>query len=251
MQDGSVSPIKAFFLNKWVWLILAIDIAAIILIIIISVNKATETAIINFNVTPVDATITINGRDGYENYGQPIEGNKNSDRSYSLKPGTYEIQISHPDLDTKTFNLNLESNTNTTVTTFLSKDGDFYFYTLRDNLSSFNRLTSIASAKDNQTIDQDTSAEAFILQQERKDSITKLTPIRFAICGEPASRVNCNAIEVTYDYSEKCDNQRCLIIKGRADELFNDVINELANQLEVKGYNLKNYRYIYEQDTRI
>lgn len=239
MQDGSVTPIGNFFRNKWVRFVLVIDILAIIGIIAIIIYNLTKNSIINFTIAPIDATITVNGNSSYHN------------GSYQFHPGTYEVVISHDGLDSKTFTVELQDNSNAAITTFLSGSDNFDFYRLKDNYSSYLALERIAAASDNQTTDHDTSAEAFILQQERKDSITKLTPIRFAICGEPASRVNCNAIEVTYDYSEKCDNQRCLIIKGRADELFNDVINELANQLEAKGYNLKNYRYIYEQDTRI
>ena len=147
-----MSPIKAFFRNKWVRLILILDLIAIIFIIALVINNATKTAVINFMVTPVDATITINGRDGYRNGGE----------AYSFAPGTYEVQISHPDLDSKTFVLNLEANHNVTVSTFLSQNGSFEFYELRDNLSSFEMLAQVASAGNNQTIDQDTSAEAFI-----------------------------------------------------------------------------------------
>ena len=251
MQEGDISLVGKFFRNKWVILTLFINVVIIIFIIIIIINKATQTAVLNFTITPVDATITVNGSGGYENTGQALENDQNSGRFYSFTPGTYEIQISHPDLDTKIITVDLKPNSNTTVTTFLSKDNDLYFYTLKDNSGSFYRLVSIASASNNQTTDHDTSAESFISQQERQDSINKITPIRFSICEEPATRVNCNAVEVTYDYSKKCDNQKCLIIKGRKEELTSDVTKELSSRLISNGYNINNYRYIYEQDTKI
>lgn len=251
MQEGNLSPVGKFFRNKWVWLILAIDIVIIVSVIVALVKKTTETATLTFNITPIDVTISVNGSNGYENIGQPIEDDQNSGKTYDFTPGTYEIQISHPDLDTKTFTLDLKPNSNTTVATFLSKGDDFRFYTLKNNSGSFYRLISIASASNNQTIDHDTSAESFISQQEQQDSINKITPIRFSICGEPATRVNCNAVEVTYDYSKKCDDQKCLIIKGRKEELTSDVTKELSSRLINNGYNINNYRYIYEQDTKI
>ena len=238
MQDGSVSPIRSFFRNKWVLLSLAIDIIIVIFIIVISINKAAETAIINFDVTPVDATITINGRGGYENKGQPIEGNRNSDRSYSLKPGTYEIQISHPDLDTKTFNLNLESNTNTTITTFLSKDGDFSFYTLRDNLSSFNRLAEIASAEDNQTTDHDTSAETFIANFQRNyDFYSDGLPLIYAERDDNGKTTKYISVRAGYN----CNITLCLqtTVYDENDEA---IVNSL---IEGAGFNVEDFEIEY------
>ncbi|RYC75003.1 hypothetical protein [Candidatus Nanosyncoccus alces] len=239
MQDGSVSPIGNFFRNKWVRAILAVDILAIIGIVTVVIYNLTKNAIIDFTIAPIDATITVNGNSNYHN------------GSFQFHPGTYEVTISHESLDPKTFIIELQPDSDVAITTFLSEDGIFDFYKLKDNYSSYLMLERIASPNNNQTTDHDTSAEEFILQQEQKNSISEFTPIRFAICENPATRVNCDAVEVTYDYSEKCDNQKCLIIKGRKEELTNDVITELTNQLSSRGYNLDNYRYIYEQDTEI
>lgn len=239
MQDGSVSPIGNFFRNKWVRAILAVDILAIIGIVTVVIYNLTKNAIIDFTIAPIDATITVNGNSNYHN------------GSFQFHPGTYEVTISHESLDLKTFIIELQPDSDVAITTFLSEDGIFDFYKLKDNYSSYLMLERIASPNNNQTTDHDTSAEEFILQQEQKNSISEFTPIRFAICENPATRVNCDAVEVTYDYSEKCDNQKCLIIKGRKEELTNDVITELTNQLSSRGYNLDNYRYIYEQDTEI
>lgn len=168
MQEGNLSPVGKFFRNKWVWLTIAIDIIALVIIISIYVAKASATATISFNVAPIDAIITINGSNDYKNNGQ----------AYSLASGTYEIQISHADLDSKTFTINLEANHNTEIVTFLSKDGDFSYYTLKDNFGSFYRLADIASAKNNQTTDHDTSAEDFIaVFQKNYDFMLKNLPI--------------------------------------------------------------------------
>ena len=242
-NDESATDISLFGVylrNEWVRVVLAVNIVAVLVVVSFSLFDATKTATVVFNVVPVDATIEVNGG-----------GVRYKNGSYRLHPGTYEIRISCDGLDTKTFFVDLRSGYNTPVTVFLSEGSNFGFYEFRDNHASFEKLSEIASPNNNQTTDHDTSAEEFILQQEQKNSISKFTPIRFAICENPATRVNCDAVEVTYDYSEKCDNQKCLIIKGRKEELTNDVITELTNQLSGRGYNLDNYRYIYEQDTEI
>ena len=239
MQDGSVTPIGSFFRNKWVRLILVIDVIIIIIIVAILAKKTTETAVVSFNVTPINANITVNGSGGYENTGQPIEDGKNSGRSYSFAPGTYEIQISHSDLDAKTFIVNLEPNSNTTITAFLSKDGDFYFYTLRDNLSSFNRLASIASKGDNQTTDHDTSAEEFItrFQRDYKLYSTQLpaTYSEYDANDELAKYISVNK-------SDKCNITLCLkaLMNSEDDKPLVDSL------LQGKGFNLKDFEIEYK-----
>lgn len=232
MQDGSVSPIGNFFRNKWVRIILATDVLAIILIVAFSINKATQTAVLSFNVAPVDATITINGNGSYKNNGE----------AYFFTPGTYDIQISHPSLDTKTFTADLSPDHNTTISTFLSKDNDFYFYTLRDNFSSFERLAEIASAKKNQTTDQDTSAENFIARFKRNYALyqTEL-PIEYM---EYNFSTNGQSLEkdITVRANYDCDATLCLqaLVVGTDDKKF---VNSL---IEEKGFNLEDVEIEYK-----
>lgn len=150
MQDGSVSPIKAFFRNKWVRLILVIDIVIIISIIVILIINSTKQSIITFNVVPADSQISLNGKGGYSN------------GSYRLAPGVYDVEISHEGLDTKNFKVDLEKDDISTIITFLHQGDNFDFYTLRDNIGDYLSLAEIASAGYNKTTDQDISAEGFI-----------------------------------------------------------------------------------------
>ena len=239
MQDESISPIRGFFRKKWVIITLAVNVVIIVGVVAIAIYNSTKNAIIKFAIAPIDATIAVNGNDSYHN------------GSYQFQPGDYEVTISYEGLDSKIFNINLQPNTTIAVTTFLSENGNFDYYTYKDNNSSYLMLTRIASSSDNQTTDNDTSAEEFILQQEKNDSISEYTPIRFSVCEMPATRINCDAVEVTYDFSDSCNGQKCLIVKGREETLTDIVTDELASQLSIKGYDLNNYRYIYEQDTEI
>ena len=234
-----MSPIGSFFRNKWVRIILTVDILAIILIIAFSINKATQTAVLNFNIAPVDVTITVNGSGSYENTGQPLENDKNSGRFYSFAPGTYEIQISHPDLDTKTFTIDLADNSSTTITTFLSKDGDFSFYTLKDNLSSFNRLASIASAGDNKTTDNDVSAESFITDFQRNYNLysTQL-PATYSEYDNNNELIK----YISVNKSDKCNVTLCVkaLMNSESDRTLADSL------LQGKGFNLEDFEIEYK-----
>lgn len=63
-NDESVSPVRQFFRHKWVRLILALDVVAIVAVVGILIWNATKTATINFSVAPIDASIQIGGLGG-------------------------------------------------------------------------------------------------------------------------------------------------------------------------------------------
>lgn len=232
MQNEGVSPLKAFFRNKWVRLVLVLDVVIVIFVIIAAIVKTTRTAVISFNVTPVDAKITIDGSGDYANSGE----------AYSLAPGTYEVQISHESLSPKTFTVSLEADRNTTITTFLHQDNDFSFYTLRDNFSSFEKLAEIASASDNQTTDHDTSAEAFIANFQESYNLyrTKL-PIEYRESEGYGSNLSILK-NITIRASYNCDITLCIqaLMVGTDSEEF---INTL---LEEKGFNVEDFEIEYK-----
>ena len=66
-EDGNISPLKAFFKNKWVRLILILDIAAIIAIVVIIIINSTRVSTLVFDIAPLDATISVNGDEHYKN----------------------------------------------------------------------------------------------------------------------------------------------------------------------------------------
>ena len=150
MQNENLSLVGKFFRSKWVWLAIAVDVIIVIAIVVVIIYNATKSAIISFEIAPIDATITVNGDSSYRN------------GSFQFHPGTYEINISHEGLDSKNFTVELDTDSNAAITTFLSSEGGFDFYRLKDNYSSFLMLARIAASDDNKTTDKDTSAEEFI-----------------------------------------------------------------------------------------
>lgn len=159
------SPLRGFFKNKWVRLIIVIDILAVIAIIVIAIANSFRNSVIVLNVAPLDASVTINSKNGYKN-GQ-----------YYFFPGEYELSISHESLDTKTISIKLESHNVTTVSIYLSKDGKFDFYGRKENYESYQKLYSIISPDYNRATDNDSSAERFVSDFQKHYSIFKDLPI--------------------------------------------------------------------------
>jgi hypothetical protein len=171
MQNtNDYSPVQAFLHNKWVRIVLIANAIIIIVIICLLIWQNTKVSTVNLNITPVDATISINGDKKYQN-GQ-----------YSITPGTYDVTISHEELEPKHFTIDIAPQSVVTVSTFLSDaDQTFDFYKLRKNYPSYAKLEEIASADNNITTDQDTSAETFIANfNEQYTLIENSLPIRYA-----------------------------------------------------------------------
>lgn len=227
MQDGSVSPIGSFFRNKWVRLILIVDILAIIGIIAIIIYNLTKNSIINFTIAPIDATITVNGNSSYHN------------GSYQFHPGTYEVVISHDGLDSKTFTVELQDNSNAAITTFLSGSDSFDFYRLKDNYSSYLALERIAAASDNQTTDHDTSAEEFIADFRRNYNLysTQL-PATYSEYDDNNELVK----YISVNKSDKCNITLCIkaLMNSESDRTLADSL------LQGKGFNLEDFEIEYK-----
>ena len=215
-NDGSISPVKQIFRNKWVRIVLIIDAVILFVIIGVIIWDSTKNTTINFNVTPVDAKIQIDGQGEYSN------------GSYQIHPGNHTITINHDGLATKSFTMDLQSDYDTTLVTFLSNGTDFSFYTLKDNFSSFQKLVDIASKGNNLTTDQDSSAESFISDFQHKLSISKVLPIKGYVHG--ASGVSASTAGFTIregGNNSGCEKIACLLVnysgKGYEEEVMKKI----------------------------
>lgn len=168
-NNDTISPIKQFFNNKWVRISLVIDLVLILVLIGVIIWQHTKVSTINLNITPLDATISINGDNSYKN-GQ-----------YSVTPGSYQILISKEGLDTKSFTIDLSPGNTFSLSAFLSdSEKTFDFYKLRANFTSYAKLKEIASSNQNVTTDQDKSAESFIQQfEENYKLLNTALPIEY------------------------------------------------------------------------
>lgn len=235
-NEVNTSPIKLFFHQKWVRIVLVLDLLAIIAVIAVAIFNTTKTAVVTFYVAPTDATITVNGAK-YEN------------GTYKFSPGSYDITISHPELNSKTFHYDLASDSSTLVTTFLSStddDGDpsFDFYEQSSNYYSFQALASIAGKDNNQTIDHDTSAEDFVARMQKILSIESLLPIVDNIYGVPGV----NTATTGYSIRNNIDNQECQKVACLLVMYYGEGYEEaVAEEIRSIGYNPTDYEIIYER----
>lgn len=199
LPNQNSAPVANFFKNKFVRLVLILNILLIFIPIIISIKNATKTSILTLDITPLDATVTINDSGEYSPSG-----------TYHLAPGHYEVEISHPDLITKTFDLNLEPGHNTNLTTFLSgKENNLDFYRQKSNFASFSKLKEITTK--NLTTDQDEPNDLSIAMLDYNYSMMLRLPLNEAQYDDTE-----NGRELAYDitirtnHGDDCSTWLCL-----------------------------------------
>ena len=233
MRDSNNSPLKEFFHNKYILAFLVIDIIAIIALVGIFTNRAAKVSSIYFNVTPVDATISVNGDKHYKN-GQ-----------FDIAPGKYKVEISHEGLETKTFDVDIESRDYASVVIFLADtDHNFDFYKLQNNYESFRKLKDIASAENNITTDNDTSAETFIVDYGHIMSIVDILPLKGYVYSEPSANMSTGGFTIKNGlYKEQCQKSACLIVQYYGK----DYEKEVSKTIKEAGYKPEDYQLIYER----
>lgn len=235
MNEGEVSVLRGFFRRKWVRVVLVLDALAVVVLIVVLIINANRTARIEFDITPMDAKITMNGTI-YEN------------GTYAIAPGKYEIQISHEGMDTKTFEVKLEAQDNLFMTTYLSDGGKFGFYELKENYPDFEALRSVASAGDNRTFDHDTSAMKFIKDFDDSYALLEELPV---INEEPSKNGFESGVRYAYDVLtimdgadlEECVKTLCLYVTdtlGGREQYAKSLVDKM-------GYDANDYQMVYKQ----
>lgn len=233
MDSGS--PVRAFFGNRWVRLVLVLDAIAVVAVIIFMIINAMKTSVLYFNVTPLDATISVNGNIGYTN------------GSYRMLPGDYEIAISHEGMTTKTFNVELGGDSIVNIITYLAnEDGGFEFYEMKDDYSSYIALTEMATAGNNTTTDQDTSAEEFVERMEEDIAVytSGVLPIKYYDYEiENEREVLKRKVVIKNGYgTDECAKTLCI----EALMLFTEDKELVSDLLIENGLNVEDYEIIYE-----
>ncbi|MBR3137858.1 hypothetical protein IKG41_00730 [Candidatus Saccharibacteria bacterium] len=234
-EDGDVSPLKAFFRKKWVRLVLILDVVAIIAVIVIVIINSTRVSTLVLNITPIDATISVNGDTHYEN------------GAYAITPGTYEIIISHDGLQPKTFSVDIAPRYVSTISTFLSDDNSNYeFYKLKENYLSLQKLIEIASENHNTTTDHDSSAADFIKKYQNKlNIIQNVLPIKYSEYEENSSSQSgeklSKDITIRIGSTNKCKTSLCI----EALMLFTRDKKNVEDLLVKKGIEYKDYEIVY------
>ena len=247
-MDNS-SPMKTFFRNKWVRLFLIVDAIAIIAVVVFAVNNVLKTSVLNFNVTPLDAKILVNGRE-YEN------------GAYRVMPGKYEVEISHEGMTTKAFTVELGWEEIANMTVYLVGDGEidatlsgvndprFEFYKLKDNYGSYTKLAEMATPGNNVTYDQDVSAEEFVVGVEGAMGLMRELPIiRQLSHFFPETGVkHIDKITIMngerYDDGSDCETYLCLCIEYYNDGVVDNYYDLAVDKILEAGYDIEDYEVI-------
>ena len=224
------SLFSELFHKKWVWALIVFDVLLLLVILGLNIFQAVKSARIEFLVTPLDATITMNGHE-YQN------------GTYAILPGHYNVTISHPELDSKSFEFDLEPNYYLTFAVFLKHGDDFSFYTRKENMVSFWRLDTIGASSHNTTIDNDTSAEKFIDETNELYESLDLLPIEYQKYLETVDGRDLTMdITIKESQDEECETFLCIdaFIVG------SDTESAAQELLEEKGFNLEDYEIHYK-----
>lgn len=224
--------VSKFFRNKLVRIFLVIDAIIIVVMIALSINRSIKTATIVFNVSPIDAKITLNGQGEYDSSG-----------TYQIYPGNYKVEISREGLNSKTFDINIGSNENTSIVTYLVDDGTMDFYRQKDQYESFNRLASIGSATNNITTDHETTGENFVGVTNADIKMMRSLPINDVFYEQTETgRHLVRDVTIRVSKNGNCATYLCIeaLILGDANE---DTITEL---LKEHKFNVENYEIQYK-----
>ena len=223
------SALKDFFRNKWVRLILALDVIVIIVIIGLMISKAMRSATLVLDVSPLDATIKLNG------------GGEYASGTYELVPGEYKVEISHDGLDTKTFDVKIDSGEIANITTYLTNDGNIDWYKQKVNRGSYSKIVDMVSVDKNLTTDQDGSAVEQVKELEDNFQKLKNLPITKVVYDQTDTGRHLNTdITIRANYSDECSTWLCLeaLMYGTDDE---SIIEQLLtnNGFDAEAYEIK------------
>ena len=226
------TSLKDFFRNKWVRAILIIDAIVVIALIIFGITQATRTAMLKIDVTPLDAKVSVNGDDSYTN------------GTYQLQPGSYHIEVSHDDLDTQTFDVNLERDHTTNITAYLTKENDIDFYLQKPNLQSFNKLTDMLSRENSDSEEIKAIKDTSDMAQYDYSRLSALPITKTEYQDTETGRKLLYDITIRENHSADCSTWLCLevLMLGTDDE---SIVEQILtdNGFDVEGYEIKYKTY--------
>lgn len=180
-----------------------------------NVNKNARLTVI---VTPIDATIKINGKQ-YNN------------GTADFFPGEVKIEVSRKDFDTKTVTVNLESHKTTTALVYLTQDGDLDYY--ETSAADYEILRLVA----------DDSVAEYLEKMEKRLAIRDLLPLtKNTDADTPDSKYGVYSRQTLINDGTElpdCDRVICLSLIDNTDS--DDVARALLNEY---GYNFDDFKII-------
>lgn len=219
-----------FLKNWWVKIILLLDGVLILAVVVAGVMRGERNAVIDFEVTPIDAEVFLNGESGY------MEG------EYKVFPGEYQVKVVREGMDAKEFNVTVGANEYVTVATFLTKEGGFSYYELKENYADYEELREIVARNElTNSKEESAAAREFVRRFEKA----------YAIFDESFIGEAMSYADGTGDWrvwgSEgvaECEKTLCLEVVDILEENKDD----LRKLISGAGYNFSDYQIVYRNN---
>ena len=207
--------------NKFILGFLIFDLLAILLLVALSIVNSFRTATVSIQVVPSDSKITINGKT-YEN-----------NNTYNILPSkNAKIEISHEDLETISYTQDLDNNTTTNISRYLTgKDQDFSYYEYKDHEEDSERLINLASSFPNNK-----KLQKFI----KKVKILQDLPLFYEDYLDNYS-IYIGVTISRYTKTKECERKICLLLDDKGE----NSLESTKFILEKYGYNPSDYQLSY------
>ena len=184
-----------------------------------------RTATVDISVVPLDAKITINGK------------NYDNNSSYNVFPkDNVKVEISHPQLETKIINVDLKKDNTTSIRQYLvDKDKNFSYYTKKSNKNDLAALRELA-----EKLPEEKELQSFI----KNIDILEVLPLTFSQSSD--DKYNVVSISIESGSGRQCNKENfCLIITdltGKNTDLALDLIRQA-------GFDPDDYEKIFETNS--
>ena len=205
--------------HKVLGLVVFLDLIAILVVILAIVLHQTKTATISFKVAPIDAEISINGR----NIGR--EGTQN------VSPGDYHVVISMEGMQSKELDVSLKDDEYRLVKVYLlDNDGGFSYY--MRNPDELYALEQVA----------DEEASKFVKEYRRLSAISEILPLTFSNTYDNTTN-EIISISINWEQGGECKEKPfCLLIT----DLTGKNREKALSMIREAGYNPDDYELVFE-----
>ena len=213
LLDWCVSHFKAVMIAVWGSVAL---MAAVVAVFAISDNVHPTKTIVDLNITPIAAKVTLND-EPYNN------------GTYEINPGTYRLKIEAEGFVGKEYDVEIRANKTTSVNDYLlnAENGMQYY---ENNQSDMSVLYA----------SNDEDAKNFVAAFERKYALYYNTPFdhKYGYAG------HFGWMKVDFgDSSDGCKTRLCIVV----DDIDSPESREaLSNALSDRGFSVYDYEVIYE-----
>ena len=204
--------------HRWVAVLILLNILAVIIVVGAIIYNNLKTATVDIQVAPSEAVIELNGKT-YANF-----------ESHDILPGNYHVKISMEGMQTKEFDLVLESDGFAKIRTYLlDANGGFGYYVTHPDDELL--LAEVAN---------DQVSKEFVEKYDKATSIIKQLPLLYDDYTADFSEY----IKYEIDLDERDDCAKILCLKIIDSTGGNEQV--AMNKIAEIGYNVDDYDIEYE-----